>query len=55
MKAVLLKGDGVVAVETVPIPVPQPGEALIRVLRAGICNTDIELIKVVPMSCTAIR
>jgi threonine dehydrogenase-like Zn-dependent dehydrogenase len=27
----------------VPIPEPPPGEALIRVLRAGICNTDLEL------------
>src|SRR5947207_14345630 len=26
-----------------PIPEPPPGEALVRVLRAGICNTDIEL------------
>ena len=27
-----------------PIPEPPPGEALVRVLRAGICNTDIELL-----------
>lgn len=26
-------------------PVPQSGEALIRVLRAGICSTDLEIIK----------
>ncbi len=26
-----------------PIPVPPPGEALVRVRRAGVCNTDIEL------------
>ncbi len=25
------------------VPVPPPGEALVRVVRAGICNTDIEL------------
>ena len=30
-------------VRHVPIPDPPPGEALIRVLKAGICNTDIEL------------
>lgn len=30
-------------VRDVPIPDPPPGEALIRVLKAGICNTDIEL------------
>jgi threonine dehydrogenase-like Zn-dependent dehydrogenase len=29
----------------IPIPEPSPGEALVRVLRAGICNTDLELIK----------
>ncbi|MBE9041697.1 alcohol dehydrogenase catalytic domain-containing protein [Oscillatoriales cyanobacterium LEGE 11467] len=28
-----------------PIPEPKPGEALIRVLRAGICNTDLELLR----------
>jgi threonine dehydrogenase-like Zn-dependent dehydrogenase len=27
----------------VPVPTPPPGEALIRVLKAGICNTDLEL------------
>jgi threonine dehydrogenase-like Zn-dependent dehydrogenase len=26
-----------------PQPVPTPGEALIRVTMAGICNTDIEI------------
>lgn len=29
--------------DDVPIPDPPAGEALVRVLRAGICNTDIEL------------
>ncbi|MBP7688036.1 MAG: alcohol dehydrogenase catalytic domain-containing protein [Thermoflexales bacterium] len=28
-----------------PTPVPPTGEALVRVLRAGVCNTDLELIK----------
>ncbi len=27
------------------IPTPPPGEALIRVLQAGVCNTDLELVK----------
>jgi len=27
-----------------PQPVPKIGEALIRVLRAGVCNTDLELL-----------
>ncbi len=29
--------------DDVLVPVPPPGEALVRVLRAGVCNTDIEL------------
>jgi threonine dehydrogenase-like Zn-dependent dehydrogenase len=28
-----------------PKPQPTPGEALVKVLRAGICNTDLELIR----------
>ena len=28
-----------------PTPQPAPGEALIRVTRAGICNTDLELVR----------
>lgn len=28
-----------------PKPTPAPGEALVRVLRAGICNTDLELLR----------
>lgn len=31
--------------EDVPVPVPPPGEALVRVQVAGICNTDLELVK----------
>jgi threonine dehydrogenase-like Zn-dependent dehydrogenase len=27
----------------IPKPTPKPGEALIKVLRAGVCNTDLEL------------
>jgi threonine dehydrogenase-like Zn-dependent dehydrogenase len=27
------------------VPIPPPGEALIRVLQAGVCNTDLELVK----------
>lgn len=30
-------------VQEVPIPSPLPGEALIKVLRAGVCNTDLEI------------
>ncbi len=31
--------------EDYPTPTPAPGEALIRVTRAGICNTDIEILR----------
>jgi NADPH:quinone reductase-like Zn-dependent oxidoreductase len=45
MKAVLLKGyggfDQLDYREDVPVPVPQPGEVLIRVAAAGVNNTDI--------------
>jgi hypothetical protein len=45
MKAVLLKGHGgfeqLEYRDDMPVPVPQPGEVLIRVGAAGINNTDI--------------
>jgi len=28
-----------------PLPAPPPGEALVKVIRAGICNTDLELLR----------
>lgn len=44
MKA--LRFDGTRArVEDVDAPLPRPGEALVRVLRAGICSTDLEIAK----------
>ena len=44
MKAVKLKA-GRISVEEAAVPVPEEGEALIKVLKAGICNTDLELLK----------
>jgi 2-desacetyl-2-hydroxyethyl bacteriochlorophyllide A dehydrogenase len=44
MKAVVLKGKSI-RVEERPVPVPAKGEALIRVIKAGICNTDLELMR----------
>jgi threonine dehydrogenase-like Zn-dependent dehydrogenase len=43
MRAVWIEERLVRVVEDVPIPEPGPGEALIRVGLAGICNTDLEI------------
>jgi threonine dehydrogenase-like Zn-dependent dehydrogenase len=44
MKAVVLKGSRI-CVEERPDPEPEKGEALIKITKAGICNTDLELVK----------
>jgi threonine dehydrogenase-like Zn-dependent dehydrogenase len=44
MKA-LVVGKGHASLEDVPMPTPAPGEALIRVRQAGICGTDLEILK----------
>ncbi|MFZ0633118.1 MAG: zinc-binding alcohol dehydrogenase family protein [Acidobacteriaceae bacterium] len=41
MRAVVMHGPGDVRVENVPDPTPQPGEALLRVRRVGLCGTDL--------------
>ncbi|MCS7088255.1 MAG: alcohol dehydrogenase catalytic domain-containing protein [Thermoflexales bacterium] len=41
----LVVAETLVYREDYPKPEPLPGEALIRVTRAGICNTDIEILK----------
>src|SRR5437016_6786742 len=43
MRALWLEDCRLRVRDDVPIPAPPSGEALVRVLRAGICNTDIEL------------
>jgi 2-desacetyl-2-hydroxyethyl bacteriochlorophyllide A dehydrogenase len=45
MKALVVDGPRRAEVKEVPIPVPGPGELLIRVERAGICGTDIHIYK----------
>jgi len=45
MKGLWLENNQLELRTNIPIPEPPPGEALVRVLRAGICNTDLELIK----------
>lgn len=44
MKALVFDG-ALRFVPDYPDPTPLPGEALIRVTRAGICNTDLEIVK----------
>lgn len=34
-------GAGNMAVQDVPVPVPGPGEALVRIIRSGLCGTDL--------------
>lgn len=45
MKAVWLEGGRLRMRHDVPLPRPAPGEALVRVVAAGICNTDLELVR----------
>ncbi|MEP0521411.1 MAG: zinc-binding dehydrogenase [Hyphomicrobiales bacterium] len=46
MRAVVLRGRGFenLALETVPLPVPGPGQALVRVDAAGICASLVKMI-----------
>lgn len=41
----LIVSDRLTYREDYPMPDPPPGEALIRVTRGGICNTDVEILK----------
>ena len=43
MRAVLFNGELTLA--DVPAPQPDSGEALVRVLRAGVCKTDLEIVR----------
>ncbi|MCL1475453.1 MDR/zinc-dependent alcohol dehydrogenase-like family protein [Argonema antarcticum] len=45
MKALWLENNQLQLRTDVPIPSPPPEEALVRVVRAGICNTDLELLR----------
>jgi threonine dehydrogenase-like Zn-dependent dehydrogenase len=45
MKALWLQNNRLELLSDIPVPEPPPGEALVRVVRAGICNTDLELLK----------
>ncbi|OCQ99917.1 alcohol dehydrogenase [Nostoc sp. MBR 210] len=43
MKGLWLENQQLQLRTDIPVPEPQLGEALVRVVRAGICNTDLEL------------
>jgi alcohol dehydrogenase len=45
MRVLLLTDQGLAIDSSYPCPVPQPGEALIRVHLVGICATDLALVK----------
>lgn len=43
--SIVTPGDTEGRVIEIPKPTPEPGFALIRVLRAGVCNTDLEILQ----------
>jgi len=44
MRAVVLHGDAVSFQADRPVPTPGEGEILVRVVRAGVCDTDLQLV-----------
>lgn len=44
MKALILK-KGELRLEEIPLPLPARDEALVKVLKCGVCNTDLEIMK----------
>jgi threonine dehydrogenase-like Zn-dependent dehydrogenase len=45
MRGLWLEGQAIQVRDDLAVPVPPPGEALVRVTLAGICNTDLELVR----------
>jgi threonine dehydrogenase-like Zn-dependent dehydrogenase len=45
MRSLWLEKQQLYYIDDMPIPVPGKGEALIRVLLAGVCSTDLELLR----------
>ena len=47
MRAAVLRGEagsGLLAIEDVPVPEPGPGEVRVRLLRSGICGSDVHFV-----------
>lgn len=45
MKALWLEDNALSFRDDIPIPVPTEGDALVRLLLAGVCSTDLELVR----------
>lgn len=45
MKALVFRGKNEIGIESMPIPKPGPGEAVIRVTLTTICGTDVHIVK----------
>jgi L-iditol 2-dehydrogenase len=45
MRAAVLRGWNDLAVDTLPVPEPGPGEVLVRVRACGLCGTDLKMVK----------
>ncbi|MFI4945793.1 MAG: alcohol dehydrogenase catalytic domain-containing protein, partial [Burkholderiales bacterium] len=45
MRGLWLEAQALRLRDDIPVPVPPEGEALVRVRLAGICNTDLELVR----------
>ena len=48
-------GDKEGQVVNIPIPTPGPNEALVKVLRAGVCNTDLEILQGYNINCKEVK
>ncbi len=45
MRGLWLENGKLSVRDDLPVPEPPPGEALVKVLKAGVCNTDLELVR----------
>lgn len=45
MRAAVLRDWNDLGVEEVPVPQPEPGEVLVRVLACGLCGTDLKMVR----------